>query len=159
MDQVLSPPDNLDTLDQKILNLLSVDARMSVTDISKEVGLSKTPCHLRIKRLEDDGYILGYRALLDPVKLGLDHIAFVEVKLSDTTARALERFNEAVRKLPSVEQCHMIAGGYDYLMKVRTSNIRDYRKLLGETISRLPHVAQTSTYISMEAVKDTAILE
>ena len=111
-----------------------------------------------MKRLEQDGYILGYHAVLDPVKLGIDHIAFVEVKLSDTRARALKEFNEAVRQLPQVDQCHMIAGGFDYLMKVRTSNIADYRIFLGETLSMLPHVAQTSTYVSMEAVKDTAIL-
>ena len=152
-------PDTLDDYDHKILDAVSVDGRLSVTDLSKQVGLSKTPCHMRLKRLEEEGYILGYRAIVDPVKLGLDHIAFVEVKLADTSARALKRFNEAVRKLPAIEQCHMIAGGFDYLMKVRTSNITEYRKLLGEVISRLPHVAQTSTYISMEAVKETAILD
>jgi len=159
MSKIQSSLSALDDYDQKILDAVSVDGRLSVTDLSKQVGLSKTPCHMRLKRLEEEGYILGYRAIVDPVKLGLDHIAFVEVKLADTSARALERFNEAVRKLPAIEQCHMIAGGFDYLMKVRTRNITEYRKLLGEAISRLPHIAQTSTYISMEAVKETAILE
>ncbi|MEP1442661.1 MAG: Lrp/AsnC ligand binding domain-containing protein [Hyphomicrobiales bacterium] len=159
MTNIRTLPDNLDDYDRKILDALSIDGRLSVTDLSKQVGLSKTPCHMRLKKLEEEGYILGYRAIVDPVKLGLDHIAFVEVKLADTSARALERFNEAVCKLPAVEQCHMIAGGFDYLMKIRTRNITEYRKLLGETISRLPHIAQTSTYISMEAVKETAILD
>jgi len=150
--------DDLDSFDRKILSVVSRDARITVTELSNQIGLSKTPCHARLKRLEKDGYILGYHAVLDPVKLGIDHIAFVEVKLSDTRAKALEEFNEAVRKLPQVDQCHMIAGGYDYLLKVRTSNIADYRMFLGETLSMLPYVAQTSTFVSMEAVKDTAIL-
>ncbi|MGI9364988.1 MAG: Lrp/AsnC ligand binding domain-containing protein [Rhizobiaceae bacterium] len=149
----------LDAIDLKILNVVSHDARVTVTQLSEQVGLSKTPCHARLRRLEREGYILGYRALLDPVKLGLDHIAFVEVKLADTRAGALEEFNAAVRKLVQIEQCHMIAGGFDYLLKVRTRNISEYRTLLGEVLSQLPHVTQTSTYVAMEAVKDTAIVD
>ena len=151
--------DTLDALDKQILRAVSLDARITITDLSQKVGLSKTPCTARLKRLEDKGYILGYRALLDPVKLGLDHIAFVEVKLSDTRASALEKFNDAVRNHPEVEQCHMIAGGFDYLLKVRTKDINDYRRFLGEVISTLPSVAQSSTYVAMEAVKDNTILE
>lgn len=148
----------LDAFDLKILQAMSSDARMTVTELSQKVGLSKTPCHIRLKRLETEGYILGYTALVDLVKLGLEHIAFVEVKLSDTRAKALNEFNKAVLGLSEIEQCHMIAGGFDYLLKVRTKNISDYRRLLGETLSTLPHVAQTSTYVSMESVKETAIL-
>lgn len=148
----------LDNFDLKILQALSSDARMTMTDLSDRIGLSKTPCHARVKRLEQDGYILGYRALIDPVKMGLNHIAFVEVKLSDTRQSALTEFNQAVAKQGEVEQCHMIAGGFDYLLKIRTTDMPSYRKLLGETLSALPHVAQTSTYVSMEAVKDTAVL-
>ncbi len=146
----------IDGFDRKILDIVSRDARISITDLSKQVGLSKTPCHSRLRKLEEQGYILGYRALLDPVKLGREHIAFVEVKLSDTRAAALNAFNNAVVALPEVEQCHMIAGGFDYLLKVRTDNISSYRQLLGEAISALPNVAQTSTYVAMEAVKDSA---
>lgn len=149
----------LDAIDMKILHALSRDARITITDLSQEVGLSKTPCNTRLKRLEKQGVILGYRALLDPVKMGLDHIAFVEVKLSDTRAKALSEFNAAVCKLPEVEQCHMIAGGFDYLLKVRTNNITAYRHIMGEKLSALPHVEQTSTYVSMEAVKEDVILE
>ena len=159
MDAIATTSTALDAFDRKILRAISTDARMTVTDLSAKVGLSKTPCHARLKRLETEGYILGYRALIDPVKLGLDHIAFVEVKLTDTRAAALSSFNAAVCKLPEIEQCHMIAGGFDYLLKVRTHNINDYRQFMGETLSALPHVAQTSTYVSMEAVKETAILE
>ena len=149
----------LDAIDMKILHALSRDARITITDLSEEVGLSKTPCNTRLKRLEREGVILGYRALLDPIKMGLDHIAFVEVKLSDTRAKALSEFNEAVCKLPEVEQCHMIAGGYDYLLKVRTQDISSYRYVMGEKLSNLPHIEQTSTYVSMEAVKEDVILE
>lgn len=148
----------MDAFDQKILEIISRDARISITELSNQVGLSKTPCHSRLKKLEEEGFILGYRALLDPVKLGREHIAFVEVKLSDTRAKALNAFNDAVLLLPEVEQCHMIAGGFDYLLKVRTDNITSYRKLLGEQISALPHVAQTSTYVAMEAIKDSAVI-
>lgn len=146
----------IDQLDMKILRELSVNGRISVTDLAARIGLSKTPCLARMRRLETQGYILGYRAVIDPAKVGLGHIAFVEVKLSDTTDKALNAFNAAVRKLAEVEQCHMIAGGFDYLLKVRTGDITAYRHVLGEKISALPHVAQSSTYVAMEAVKDEA---
>jgi len=145
---------DLDDYDRKILHAISADGRISVTDLARKIGLSKTPCQLRLRRLEERGVITGYQAILDPVKLGLDHIAFVEVKLSDTRESALREFNIQVTGLPEVEQCHMIAGSYDYLLKVRTQNMQDYRRILGEVISSLPHVANTSTFVSMEAVKD-----
>lgn len=145
---------DLDDYDRKILRILSSNGRTSITDLAREIGLSKTPCQMRLKKLEEKGVITGYQAILDPVKLGLDHIAFVEVKLDDTREAALTEFNRRVTGLPEIEQCHMIAGSYDYLLKVRTQNMRDYRRILGEVISSLPHVANTSTFVSMEAVKD-----
>ncbi len=146
----------IDQFDEKILRELSVNGRITVTELAGKVGLSKTPCLARMRRLERQGYIRGYRAVIDPAKVGLGHIAFVEVKLSDTTVKALDAFNAAVRRLPEVEQCHMIASRFDYLLKVRTGDIAAYRQVLGEKISALPHVAQTSTYVAMEAVKDEA---
>ena len=145
-----------DQFDMKILRELSVNGRISVTELAAKVGLSKTPCLTRMRRLEERGYITGYRAMIDPAKVGLGHIAFVEVKLSNTTDKALNAFNAAVRGLAEVEQCHMIAGGFDYLLKVRTGDITAYRHVLGEKISALPFVAQSSTYVAMEAVKDEA---
>lgn len=159
MDYTSLQSAGLDAFDVKILKALSEDARISISDLSKQIGLSKTPCHARLKKLETNGFIRGYRALIDPVKLGLEHIAFVEVKLSDTRDTALQEFNRAVRAISAIEQCHMIAGGFDYLLKVRTSGIQEYRKILGETLSLLPHVAQTSTYVSMEAVKEIVALD
>lgn len=145
----------LDAFDRKILKIISGHGRITVTELANRIGLSKTPCQMRLKRLEQDGVITGYRALLDPVKLGLHHIAFVEVKLRDTREETLQQFNEKVSTLPEVEQCHMIAGHYDYLLKVRTHDIDEYRRVLGEAISALPHVENTSTFVSMEAVKET----
>lgn len=92
--------------------------------------------------------------MLDPIRLGLDHIAFVEVKMTQTREAALAAFNEAVAKIPEIEQAHLIAGNFDYLLKVRTANMRSYRRVLAEKISTLPHVAATSTYVAMQAVKE-----
>ena len=146
----------LDQTDRKILDELERDGRMSVAELSRRVSLSKTPCLARIKRMEALGYIRGYRALIDQQRMGLAHVAFVEVRLSDTRKPALEAFNRAVRLLPEVEQAHMIASNFDYLLKVRTEDIVAYREVLGEKISALPHVARTSTHVSMEAVKDVS---
>ena len=146
----------LDRYDEQIISILGDDGRLPVTEIAKRIGMSKSPCQARLKRLLKEGYILGFRAVFDPVKLGREHVAFTEVKLSDTRESALEAFNNAVRHVPEVEQCHMIAGQFDYLLKVRTSNISDYRKVLGD-ISTLPNVASTSTFVSMQSIKDTVV--
>jgi Lrp/AsnC family leucine-responsive transcriptional regulator len=143
----------LDQIDRRIVDALMRDGRMSITQLSQEVGLSKTPCQVRLARLIRDKVILGFRAIVDPARLGLDHVAFTEVKLSDTRETALREFNEAVRRIAEVEECHMIASSFDYLLKVRTGDIRKYREVLGERISSLPHVASTSTFVAMETVK------
>lgn len=144
----------LDRFDRAILLGLAQDGRISVTDLANQIGLSKSPTQARLKKLEAEGFILGYRALLNPIRLGLDHVAFVEVKLMDTTEAALSAFNTAVARVAEVEQAHMIAGSFDYLLKVRTTDMTQYRRVLGEQISALPHVASTSTYVAMEAVKE-----
>ncbi|WP_033074267.1 Lrp/AsnC family transcriptional regulator [Sphingopyxis sp. MWB1] len=146
----------LDDFDRKILAILRKDGRVTFTDLAQRVGLSKTPCQQRVKRLVQSGLIVGFRAIVDPVKLGLDHVAFVEVKLSDTREAALAEFNKAVRTIPEVEECHMIASGFDYLLKVRTADIRRYRIIMGEKISTLPFVASTSTFVAMETVRESA---
>ena len=144
----------MDRFDLAILRVLAVDGRITATELARRIGLSKSPTQARMKRLEDAGVITGYRALLDPIRMGLAHVAFVEVRLSDTREAALQAFNRAVMTIPEVEQCHMIASRFDYLLKVRTSDIQDYRRVLAEQISALPHVAGTSTYVAMEAVKE-----
>ena len=143
--------------DRKILDILMVEGRISVTELARRIGLSKSPTQARLKRLEESGVIRGYRALFDPIRLGRDHVAFVEVKLSDTREAALSAFNMAVMKVPEVEQCHLIAGAFDYLLKVRTAGMTGYRAVLAEKISTLPHVANTSTYVAMQAVKEEGL--
>jgi len=147
----------IDPFDQRIIEALRDDGRMSVTELAGRVGLSKTPCQIRLRRLIHDGYIRGFRAVIDATKLGLDHIAFAEVKLSDTREAALEEFRRAVLKIPEVEECHMIASSFDYLLKVRTADIRRYRVVLGERISSLPHVASTSTFVAMETIREASM--
>ena len=144
----------LDRFDRAILRILATEGRISAVELARRVGLSKSPVQARMKRLEESGVIAGYRATLDPVKMGLAHVAFVEVRLSDTREAALQAFNRAVLTVPEVEQAHMIASRFDYLLKVRTADIAEYRRVLAERISALPHVAQTSTYVAMEAVKE-----
>ena len=145
---------SIDQFDRRIIDILRAEGRITVAELARRIGLSKTPCQLRLRRLIADGYILGFRAVIDPARLGLDHIAFTEVKLSDTREAALQAFNRAVLDIREVEECHMIASSFDFLLKVRTSDIRRYRAVLGERISSLPHVASTSTFVAMETIRD-----
>ena len=151
--------DDLDRFDRAILTVLAEDGRISITDLAKRIGLSKSPTQARLRRLEEAGVILGYRAILDPIQLGLDHVAFVEVRLTDTRETALAAFNAAVAAIPEIEQAHLIAGNFDYLLKVRTSDMRSYRRVLAERLSTLPNVAATSTYVAMQAVKEDGLAD
>lgn len=143
----------LDNYDHKILKLLQADGRMTITKLSDQIGLSKTPCLNRVKKLETKGYIRGYRAVINHDLVDDNHIAFVQIKMDDTKTQALNAFNAAIKEIPEVVQCHMIASHFDYLLKVRTNNMESYRKVLGEKISALPHVQNSSTFVVMEEVK------
>ena len=147
----------LDRFDAAILRELAADGRLAVTELARRIGLTKTPTQARVRRLEDLGVIAGYRAVLSPIRMGLSHVAFLEVRLSDTRETALQAFNRAVQGVPEIEECHMMASSFDYLLKVRTHDIGEYRRVLGERISALPHVASTSTYVAMEAVKENGL--
>ncbi len=149
----------MDRFDQAIIKAVTEDGRISVADLARRIGLSKSPAQARLKRLEAEGVITGYRAMVDPIRLGLDHVAFVEVRLNDTREKALSEFNQAVRVISEVEQAHMIASNFDYLLKVRTRSMTEYRTVLAEKISSLPHVANTSTFVAMEAVKEAGLLD
>ena len=144
----------IDKIDEHIIKLLAKNGRIKLSDLAKEVNLSISPCQARVKKLEDKKYIIGYHARVNYEQMQKAHVAFVQVVLSDTRATALENFNREVIKLDSIEQCHMIAGSFDYLLKVRTKNIKEYRILLSEKISSLPNVSSTSTFVSMESIKD-----
>ena len=147
----------LDAHDKRILSILKTEGRLPVSEIAERVGLSKTPCTVRMKKLREKAVIKGFTVILDQSRIGRNHVAFVEVKLRDTSETTLTDFNKAVRKIPEVEQCHMIAGPFDYLLKVRTRDIMAYRRVLGDTISTLPHVAHTSTFVVMESVVETSV--
>ena len=147
---------DLDEFDRKIIAILGRDGRMTYTELAQRVGLSKTPCQQRVRRMVEQGVSSGFAAIVDPAKVGLDHVAFAEVRLSDTREAALREFNAAVRRIPEIEECHMIASSFDYLLKGRTPDIRRYRIVLGEKISSLPHVASTSTFVAMETILESA---
>ena len=146
--------DQLDRIDRNIMAALSRDGRLSMTELAAKVGLSKTPVQARVRRLENAGFIRGYSAVIDRERMGEGHVAFVQVTLSDTRSAALDAFNRSVQGVPEIEQCHMMAASFDYLLKVRTKDIASYHRVLGERISALPHVSQTSTFVAMETVKD-----
>ena len=148
---------SIDNFDHKILRLLQGDGRMTITELSNKIGLSKTPCLKRIKKLETAGYIKGYKAIIDHELVKNNHIAFVQIKMDDTKTNALNAFNRAIKEIPEVEQCHMIASNFDYLLKVRTENMESYRKVLGEKISSLPNVQHSSTFVVMEEIVSSAL--
>lgn len=144
--------DLLDATNRRILEALVANARISMTELARTVGLSKTPVALRVKQMEEAGLITGYRAILSPLKLGLTHVTYVEVSVSDTRQKALEEFNAAVRLIPEVEECYMIAGGFDYQIKLRSRDMAHFRWVMAEKISTLPYVTNTTSYVAMEAV-------
>ena len=145
--------DRIDRIDLKILRVLQGNGRMSNIELSRHVNLSPAPCLARVRRLEKTGYINGYKAELNAELLGLSLLAYVEVTLDRTTPDVFERFKQAVRDVPEIEECHMVAGGFDYLIKVRSPDMDAYRKILGEKIATIPGVLQTHTYVVMEQVK------
>lgn len=151
--------DEMDRFDRAILRELAGEARLSVTELAKRVGLSKSPVQARLKKLEQNGTIKGYRATLDPIRLGLAHVAFVEVRMLDTREATLAKFNAAVSKISEIEEVHLIAGNFDYLLKVRTADMPSYRMVLAEKLSTLPGVSSTSTFVAMEAIKDETVTD
>lgn len=148
----------LDNIDENILRTLQMDGRLSIVELAKQVGLSKTPCLTRLRRLEKTGYILGYQARIDPHKVGQGYLVYVQVKLENTTSQTLKKFNLAAKAIPDIMSCHMLSGGYDYLLKIRTRDMTDYRELLGDVIANLPGVQTTASFPVMEEVKDSAIV-
>jgi Lrp/AsnC family leucine-responsive transcriptional regulator len=148
----------LDRLDRRMLALLQTDGRIATVDLADRIGLSPTSTSDRFKRLQRDGYISGFRAQLDPQRLGLELLAFVEVSLDKTTPDVFEKFAAAVRRAPEVLECHMVAGGFDYLVKTRVADMASYRRFLGEVLLALPGVKETRTYAVMEEVKSDGVL-
>src|SRR5438445_4779306 len=145
----------LDRIDYKILIRLQQDGRAAVSQLAREVNLTVTPTLERVRRLEAAGYIEGYFARLNPRKLGLGILAYVDVSLDRTTLDAFERFKQVMLAHDEVMECHMVAGGFDYLLKVRVTDMESYRRFLGDRIAAVRGVQQTHTYFVMEEVKST----
>jgi Lrp/AsnC family transcriptional regulator, leucine-responsive regulatory protein len=150
--------DSLDKIDLKILNALQSDGRISNLKLAEVVALSPTAVLARTQRLQRDGYILGYEARLNPAKLGRGLTVFVEVLLERTTPQVFEQFKAAAQARPEIMECHMVAGGFDYLLKTRVRDMAAYREFAGNALWQLPGVRETRTYAVMEEVKETTRL-
>ena len=148
----------LDRIDLKILRLLQDDGRLSNLKLAEGVALSPTAVLARVQRLTREGYILGYEARLNPLKLGAGMTVFVEVLLDRTTPNVFDAFRAAVQVRPEILECHMVAGGFDYLLKTRTADMAAYREFAGRVLWQLPGVRETRTYAVMEEVKSTTRL-
>lgn len=148
----------LDRIDLAILRELQKNGRMANVTLSKRVGLSATPCLERVKRLEKNGYIKGYMAILASDKLKAALLVFVEITLTRTSVDVFDDFKKSVIDLPEVLECHLVSGNFDYLLKARVADMKAYRKLLGETLLSLPGVSGSRTYVVMEEVKETGMI-
>jgi Lrp/AsnC family transcriptional regulator, leucine-responsive regulatory protein len=153
-----SPPARLDRTDLTILRELQNDGRLSNLELSKRVNLSATPCLNRVKRLERDGFITGYGAFVDPEKLDAALMVFVEIVLDRTTEHVFEEFKRAISDIPEIVECHMLSGGFDYLIKARVRDMAAYREFLGTSLVSLPSVRESHTYVVMEEVKCTTAI-
>lgn len=149
----------LDPTDLAILAALQQNARMPVVELARQVNLSPTPCTLRIKRLEQAGVIAGYHARLKPQALGQALMVFVTVSLKSTDEKTLRAFNAAVRPVKQILECHMVGGGFDYLLKIRVRDMGEYRDILGGMLGALPMVESTHSYFVMEEVKESVFLD
>ncbi|KUM51522.1 MULTISPECIES: leucine-responsive transcriptional regulator Lrp [Rheinheimera] len=148
----------LDRIDRKILLELQRDGRLANVELARRVGLSPTPCLERVRKLEAEGVILGYSAQIDPHKVGAALLVFVEITLSKTSPEDFDEFSKAVQKLEEIQECHLVSGSFDFLLKTRVANMAAYRELLGETLLRLPSVRESRTYVVMEEVKQTTFV-
>jgi Lrp/AsnC family leucine-responsive transcriptional regulator len=149
---------DLDAIDRKILRALQDDGRMANLKLAETIRLSPTAVLARVQRLTRDHFILGYEARLNPLKLGAGMLVFVEVLLDRTSPNVFEQFKAAVHVRPEIQECHMVAGGFDYLLKLRTADMNTYRLFAGAVLWQLPGVRETRTYAVMEEVKNSAHL-
>lgn len=148
----------LDKINKKILNELQIDGRISNVDLSARVNLSAAACLERVRKLQEAGYILGYAAQLNPRMLDVALLVFIEVVLDRTTPDVFEEFKLSVQSIREIVECHMVAGGFDYLVKARVRDMEAYREFLGKSLLQLKGVRETHTYAVMEEVKSTVRL-
>jgi len=143
----------LDRTDYRILEILQKNGKITNVDLAEQVHLSPPPCLERVKRLEREGYIEKYIGILNPYKLNAGLLAFIQVTLHSSASKDLEEFNRAIANLEQVQECHMVSGGFDYLLKVRASDMQAYRNFLGQELAALPNLRETHTYVVMQEVK------
>ncbi|WP_105215993.1 leucine-responsive transcriptional regulator Lrp [Pseudoalteromonas sp. T1lg22] len=143
----------LDRIDRKILVELQRDGRISNVELAKRIGLSATPCQERVKKLEREGYIRGYKAVVDPAKLGQGLLVYVEVTITKTSPDVFDEFNQAVKKHDEIVECHLVSGNFDFLLKTRVTDMSEYRQVLGDILLKLPNISESRTYVVMEEVK------
>lgn len=148
-------PKDIDRIDRKILVELQKDGRLSNVELARRIGLSPTPCLERVRRLETQGLITGYTANVAADKLGAAMLVFVEITLVKTTVDIFEDFSKAVKRLDDIQECHLVSGNFDYLLKTRVADMSSYRKLLGDILLKLPGVSESRTYVVMEEVKQS----
>ena len=148
----------LDNIDKRILRVLQQDGRISIAALSREVGLSSSPCFERIKRLESIGVIQGFEARVNPKYLGRELLVFVQIRLSRTSDDIFKRFTEVVIQMEEVQECNLVSGNFDYLIKARVANMDAYRIFLGETLLQLPGVQESTSYVVMEQVKESLLI-
>ena len=149
---------DLDRTDRRILNTLQGNGRIANVDLAREVNLTPTPCLERVKRLEREGFITNYVALLDPVKANAALCAYIEVQLVSTTTEAIRLFNQQMLSMVEVQECQLVAGGFDYLIKIRVADMQHYQRFLGEKLSAIEGISQTHTYVVIEDIKSATAL-
>lgn len=149
---------DLDRIDRKILDILQREGRISMTVLAERIGLSTSPCSERVRRLERDGVITGYHARIDPKALGKTLLVFVEITLSSKSGDVFDTVRNELLNMPEVMECHLVSGGFDYLVKARLRAMSDYRHLLGDLLKKLPVTAESHSYVVMEEVKESLYL-
>jgi len=148
----------IDETDRRLLRVLQVDGRISNLELADRCNLSPSACSDRVRRLREQGFIAGYAAVVDPEKVGRGLLIFVEVLLDRTTKDVFDDFAAAARRAPDILECHMVAGGFDYLIKARVRDMNAYRTFLGDVLVDMPGVRETRTYAVLEEVKNSGVV-
>jgi Lrp/AsnC family leucine-responsive transcriptional regulator len=148
----------IDETDRRLLRVLQVDGRISNLELAERCNLSPSACSDRVRRLREQGFITGYAAVVDPDKVGRGLLIFVEVLLDRTTKDVFDDFAAAARRAPDILECHMVAGGFDYLIKARVRDMTAYRTFLGDVLVDMPGVRETRTYAVLEEVKSSGVV-
>lgn len=149
----------LDRIDRRILRLLQTDGRIANVELARQVNLTPTPCLERVKRLEREGFIMNYVALIEPKRANVALCAYIEVQLTHSTTAAFKKFNQHMLNLPEVQECQMVAGGFDYLIKIRVADMQHYQRFLGEKLASIEGISQTHTYVVIQDVKSTTAIQ